>query len=93
LWEAWVAGCCVIHVDFEKYGCVLPVLPQNGEHYIGLDINHIENFESLLPPPPDHKVLNSNLLAEIALNGKEFALNHYTPKKVAERLMNIVDLS
>jgi hypothetical protein len=52
LWEAWVAGCCIIHVDFEKYGCVLPVMPQNGEHYIGLDISHIGNLESLLSPPP-----------------------------------------
>jgi hypothetical protein len=80
LWEAWTAGCCVIHVDFEKYGCVLPVMPQNGEHYIGIDIQSPQKIESLLK--------DKSRLESIAENGRNFVLMHYTPRAVAEYLLN-----
>lgn len=91
LWEAWAAACCVVHVDLEKYGCVLPVMPENGKHYIGIDIKNIEKLEALLAI--DSKMpKESSLLGEIGANGREFVLENYTPKKVAERLLNMLDI-
>ncbi len=38
LWESLAAGCATMHVDLERYGCTLPVMPVNWEHYIGVDL-------------------------------------------------------
>ena len=91
LWEAWAAAACVIHVDLEKYGCVLPVMPENGKHYIGIDIKNVDRLDKLLSQ--DAKSLDeSSVLGEIATNGREFVLENYTPRKVAERLLAMINL-
>jgi hypothetical protein len=84
LWEAWVAGCCVVHVDFDKYGCQLPVMPQNKVHYLGIDLNNLEDFEN--------SVRNNDLLEQIAENGRNFVLQHYTPRAIATRLLETLNL-
>jgi hypothetical protein len=84
LWEAWAAGCCVLHVDFEKYGCVMPVMPKNGVHYVGLDLDHIDAFEKL--------IADEDQLKEIAHNGRKFALKHYSPESVAIYMVDKLDL-
>lgn len=89
LWEAWAAACCVVHVDLEKYGCVLPVMPENGKHYIGIDIKNIGKLEALLAKNSEMPK-ESSLLGEIAANGREFVLENYAPVKVAERLLNML---
>jgi hypothetical protein len=88
LWEAWVAGCCVLHINLEKYGCLLPVMPKNGVHYIGIDIKNLSRLERLLSSETEN-LEEQSLLGEIAANGRDFVLNHYSPKKVAERLLGI----
>ena len=89
LWEAWAAACCVIHIDLEKYGCVLPVMPENDKHYIGIDIKNINKLKTLLARDSE-RPKESSLLGEIAANGREFVLENYAPKKVAERLLTMV---
>lgn len=91
LWEAWAAACCVVHVDLEKYGCVLPVMPENGKHYIGIDIKNIGKLETLLAKNSEMPK-ESSLLGEIAANGREFVLENYAPVKVAERLLSMIRL-
>lgn len=82
LWETWTAGSCVVHVDFDKYGCVLPVMPENGVHYIGIDINNLSRFEEQL----------GGNLESIAQKGREFILKHYTPLQIAKRLLETINL-
>lgn len=82
LWETWAAGCCVIHVDFDIYGCQLPVMPENGVHYIGIDIRNLSKFE---------EQLEGNLEA-IAKNGREFILKYYTPLQTVKRLLEIINI-
>ncbi|MDR2980588.1 MAG: glycosyltransferase [Bacteroidales bacterium] len=82
LWEAWTAACCTIHVDFEKYGCVLSVMPTNGVHYIGVNIGQPHKIEEILS--------DEKRVREIAENGRNFVLEHYTPKVVAQRLLELV---
>jgi hypothetical protein len=79
-----VAGCCVVHVDFDKYGCQLPVMPQNKIHYLGIDLDNLEDFEA--------SICDKALLEHIAENGKKFVLQHYSPEAVAGRLLQTLNL-
>ncbi len=81
-WESFTAGACVFHIDLEKYGCVLPVMLKNGEHYIGIDISDIGSVE---------RQFAQNRLADIAEQGRMFILDNYTPKPVVLRLLNLVE--
>jgi hypothetical protein len=41
------------HIDLEKHSCLLPVMPKNGIHYIGVDMKNpsiITNEKKLLIP-------------------------------------------
>lgn len=82
LWETWAAGSCVIHIDFEKYGCRLPVMPENGIHYIGIDINNLPEFEQSFGKDTE----------SIARNGREFVLKNYIPVETARRLLDLAHL-
>ena len=82
LWEAWAAGCCVVHIDFDKYGCKLPVMPENGVHYIGIDIDNLTRFEKQIGEDMEF----------IAQKGREFVLEHYSPLQVAKRLLKLLNI-
>ena len=83
LWEAFGAGCLVFHIDFEKYGLRLPVMPKNGEQYIGVDLNDVDSTVDFLR---DHHAG----LGAIAENGRSWAIKHYSPVKIAERFLSCV---
>lgn len=83
LWESWVMGCIPITLDFHKYGFLLPVMPENWKHYIGLDLSKLEeDVERLLS-------LSEQELDEISCYGREWALQYYSPQAVAERALTI----
>ncbi|MEO6456362.1 MAG: hypothetical protein ABIN97_19955 [Ginsengibacter sp.] len=83
-WEALVAGCCVFHIDIKRYGAVLPINPVNGKHYIGVN---------LLNPNQLNKIMKESYsyFEDIGSYGREWALNYYTPKKMAERFLELVN--
>ena len=80
LWESFAAGCATFHVDFEKYGFMLPVMPENWRHYIGVDLDDIE-------ATTDRIVANPGLLEQVAAAGREWALENYAPIPVAKRFL------
>lgn len=84
LWESLAAGCLTFHVDFERYGIDLPVMPVNWTHYIGVDFQHIdrdlERFHAL----------GVEGQAQIAAAGRTWALQHYAPPAVADRFLAII---
>lgn len=84
LWEAWAAGCCVVHIDLEKYGCVMPEMPQNGVHYVGIDLDNLKAFEDIMS--------NQDKVKAIAANGRQFVLDHYIPEKTANRLLKLLNI-
>jgi hypothetical protein len=93
LWEAWAAGCCVVHIDLEKYGCELPVMPENGVDYVGLDIESLNTLKinGLAGGGGVNSLfLDDDRLREIASKGRRFALENYSPKAVAERLLKYI---
>jgi len=80
-WEALAAGCVAFHIDLERHGVVLPVMPENWKHYIGINLENVEADIERLKAEPD-------CLERIAAAGKEWANQNYSPKKVTERLLN-----
>jgi hypothetical protein len=81
-WESLISGCCTLHVDLEKYGCRLPVMPINGEHYLGLDLSCPEKTVAILD--------DYERLEKISSCGHEWSLRHYSPRATAMRLLSIL---
>ena len=82
-WESMAAGCVTFHVDFAKYGFVLPVMPENWRHYIGIDLDNIaESIERIVEQP--------ELLERIAAEGRTWAIANYAPKATALRFLATV---
>lgn len=90
-WEACCFGCAPIQLDFEKYGFILPVMPQPWVHYIPLDFAAISTFPLELA---DRIKADPDLLDRIGSNARAWALEHYSPRALALRtLTHIVNLS
>ena len=84
-WEAMISNSCPIHMDFESWNFLIPEMPTNGKHYFGLKNL---NFDLLA----DNIIKSDNQnLREIALNGRSWAIKHYSPQASAQRLVNIIE--
>ena len=85
-WESLVAGCVTFHVDFEKYGMLLPVMPENWQHYIGIDLDDIQNTISRLTSQPE-------ILEKISTQGRQWAIENYSPVPTALRFLDTISSS
>jgi hypothetical protein len=79
-WEAWVAGCATINIDLDIYGADLPVMPVNWTDYIGVDFARPRVALERLHDEP-------TLLQRVAINGRQWALQNYSPSVMAARLL------
>ena len=79
IWEAFAAKSMAINVDFEQYRCQLPEMPTNFKHYLGVDLKNPEKALAVLN--------NTSQMIDIGAAGYEWALQHYAPKPIAERLL------
>jgi hypothetical protein len=84
-WEALCAGCVAFNIDLDRYGVRLPVSPRNWVHYIGIDLDHIDNCIERIHCEP-------NILERIAKDGRSWALEHYSPAAVARRFLRLIGL-
>lgn len=82
-WETLAAGAVAFHVDLALHGVELPVMPQNWKHYIGVDFRNLDRDIRRIRESP-------NLLEDIAQEGKKWAFENYSPKKVAERFIKLL---
>lgn len=82
-WESLVSGCVTIHLDFDHYGFLLPVMPTNWKHYIGINLANIKQDVERIMDEWDR-------MPEIAWNGRLWALEHYSPISVARRFLQTV---
>jgi len=80
-WESLAFGCITVHLDFERYGFRLPVMPENWKHYIGLDLANLQQDIERLHDERER-------LPEIARAGREWAIKHYSPVAVARRFIS-----
>ncbi|MBW4603826.1 MAG: glycosyltransferase family 1 protein [Calothrix sp. FI2-JRJ7] len=83
LWESLASGCATFHVDFEKYGFQLPVMPENWRHYIGIDLDNVDEAITRIRDEPE-------ILEKVSIQGKLWALEHYSPVATAIRFLKSV---
>jgi hypothetical protein len=81
-WECLCAGAAAVQADLSVYGCVLPVMPVSGIHYVGVDFSNPERCFNLLG--------DLDLLQKIGLQGQEWAIRHYSPAAVSRRFLELV---
>jgi len=82
-WKALAAEAVAFHIDLEKYGAVLPVMPTNWKHYIGIDFDNVEAAIARITAEPE-------LLEKISAAGREWVLEHYSPVPTALRFLATV---
>jgi hypothetical protein len=80
-WETLAAGTVAFHVDLALHGVSLPVMPENWRHYVGVDFRDIDSAVRRLKASPA-------LLEDISEQGREWAIEHYSPRAVAERFLS-----
>ncbi len=83
LWEAMAAGSVAIHVDFDKYGFQLPVMPKNWQHYVGIDLDDMQASVDRIDQDPE-------ILARISSAGRQWVIEHYSPKAIATYVLKTV---
>lgn len=82
-WEAMAAGCVAFHVDFDKYGSFLPVMPENWRHYIGIDLDNMQAAVDRIAGEPE-------ILERISTEGRLWALENYSPVPTARRFLETI---
>jgi len=81
-WESLAAGCLTFHLNFEKYGLLLPEIPVAWKHYVPVDMaDPVASVERLMD--------SRSRWAEIASEGREWALKNYSPTACARRFIQI----
>lgn len=81
-WETLVAGCAPIALDFDYWGLSLPVLPVEGEHYIGIKELDGRLVAEKLSNIPKEEYLR------IGQAGRAWFEEHYSPTAQAMRLLD-----
>lgn len=79
-WESLAAGCVTFHVDFDKYGIKLPVMPENWRHYIGIDLDNMQSAVDRIASDP-------GILERISQEGRQWVIAHYSPVPTALRFL------
>ncbi|HEX8029243.1 MAG TPA: hypothetical protein VF491_12305 [Vicinamibacterales bacterium] len=79
-WEALAAGCATFNIDLEQYGVSLPVMPVSGEHYFAIRFGAVNQTIDRIEADPE-------LLERVASQGREWAMTHYAPRALAQRLL------
>jgi len=82
-WESLCAGCLTFNLDLEAYGLDLPAMPTPWVHYIPISLSD--------PKGTVERLMDCRAQwGEIAEQGKVWALAHYRPEAVAQRLIDLV---
>ncbi|TAL01592.1 MAG: hypothetical protein EPO08_10075 [Rhodospirillaceae bacterium] len=81
LWESFTAGCVTVHLDFEKYGFALPVLPTPWVHYAPIDLDDIAgSVAQLMDRRPEWD--------DIGEQGRAWAIANYGSRPSAIRVLS-----
>ena len=86
VWETFFAGACVIMINLEFINIKLSIQPINMVHYIGVTNDtekNVQIFKDILDDKID--------IEKIANEGKKWAMENYTPDKVAKYILDICE--
>jgi len=75
-----VAGCVSIREDFDKYGFIMPVMPENWRHYIETSTIYKQTVDRDEP----------GILERISTEGRRWILEHYTPVPATLRFLETI---
>ncbi len=81
-WETFYARTCPLNLDFETWGFILPEMPKNGIHYLGMNRFDFKNFVDRIEAMKTEEILS------IGIAGRKWVAEHYSPKAQALRLLN-----
>lgn len=82
-WEGLAAGCLVFNLDLRHYGVALPVMPEPFVHYVPLRLDNMPGAFARLAAEP-------GLAQRIARQGRAWALEHYSPRALARRFLDLL---
>jgi hypothetical protein len=82
-WEALAAGCAAINIDLSLYGVQLPMTPDNGIHYLGVNFARVGDLVDQLHDEPQ-------VLERVGIEGKRWAERYYSPRVVAKRFLKLM---
>lgn len=82
-WEGLAAGCLVFSLDLQHYGVDLPVMPRHLQHYVALRLDNMKDVLAELAREP-------GLAEHIAAQGRAWALEHYSPRALAQRFLDVM---
>ncbi|MDB9518817.1 glycosyltransferase [Roseofilum reptotaenium CS-1145] len=82
-WESLAAGCVTFHVDLDRYAVSLPVMPENWTHYIGIDMENMQDTVDRIRSEP-------TVLEKISQAGRQWVLEHYAPIPTALRFLKLL---
>ena len=83
-WESMASGCLTVALDFNEYGFQLPVMLENGVHYVGLRLDRLSEDLGML-------TTDRHRLSEIAERGRHWVIAHYAPTPTALRFLSTVE--
>jgi len=84
LWESFYSNSCPIHMNFDSWDWVLPVMPINKVHYWGVSgFNFAQSASELIS-------LHNDDILQIGYNGRIWAKENYGPIAVAERFLHMI---
>lgn len=84
-WEALAAGCAAFNLDLHRYGVDIPVMPENWKHYIGIDLDRVDDTIDRLIDDP-------GMLERVATAGRAWALANYSPRAMAIRFLEYLNI-
>jgi len=79
-WEVLYSNSCPLSLDYEYWDFLLPEMPVNNKHYIGLGaLNDICDI-----------TLSEEQIRLIGQEGKKWVYEHYSPKPIADRFIKLI---
>jgi hypothetical protein len=84
-WEGFLCGCAVIAADLDYYKINLPVPLTPYVHYLPVRYDNInESYKKIMK-------LSDSELKKIARTGREYVLQHYSPKEFSKYIIEQIE--
>lgn len=84
-WEVMYAGATAINLDLMYWDFWLPAEPVSGKHYLGITKLNAENLKDEI------NQLTPSELFKISSEGRKFVEQNYSPRALAQRILNHLD--
>ncbi len=84
-WESLLAGTVSLHMNFDDWGFRFPINPIDKKHYLGIrGLDFYNSGQDLLN-------LSFSEIKNISEESRNWTLQNYSPKAVANRLLGMID--